>query len=188
MSGIVDSFRSFEGRIARKGFWLGVLVLALLAIVLTLLLAPLMSGDFLQRAMILFEQPDYDGAEASALMLEAAQRGAWASLVVNLIIGYPALALMVKRRHDRNSSGADAIVLYALTLLGLALQSVGIGNEIVAFEDGLVVAPTLPLIALNIVTGLLGLYLFIVMGFLKGTAGPNRYGPDPLAPTQQDAR
>ena len=29
--------------------------------------------------------------------------------------------------------------------------------------------------------GIFALYLLVVMGFLRGTPGPNQYGPDPLA-------
>jgi uncharacterized membrane protein YhaH (DUF805 family) len=32
------------------------------------------------------------------------------------------------------------------------------------------------------------LWLFIEIGFLKGTQGPNRYGPDPLGQPQSDAK
>jgi uncharacterized membrane protein YhaH (DUF805 family) len=35
-------------------------------------------------------------------------------------------------------------------------------------------------IALGTITGIYGIYLLVVLGFLKGTAGPNNYGPDPL--------
>ncbi len=31
-----------------------------------------------------------------------------------------------------------------------------------------------------------GLFMFIYLGFLKGTDGPNRFGPDPLGGGQQD--
>jgi uncharacterized membrane protein YhaH (DUF805 family) len=32
-----------------------------------------------------------------------------------------------------------------------------------------------------------GLWLFVELGFLKGTQGPNGYGSDPLGATQADA-
>lgn len=32
-----------------------------------------------------------------------------------------------------------------------------------------------------------GIWLFVEVGFLRGTQGPNRYGPDPLGQTQADA-
>jgi uncharacterized membrane protein YhaH (DUF805 family) len=33
---------------------------------------------------------------------------------------------------------------------------------------------------LSVIVGIFGLYMLVVLGFLKGTAGPNNYGPDPL--------
>jgi uncharacterized membrane protein YhaH (DUF805 family) len=40
--------------------------------------------------------------------------------------------------------------------------------------------PTPLLVVLGLVAGILGIYLLVVCGFLKGTAGSNNYGPDPL--------
>jgi uncharacterized membrane protein YhaH (DUF805 family) len=37
-------------------------------------------------------------------------------------------------------------------------------------------------------TSVLMLWLVIEIGFLKGTQGPNRYGPDPLAKVHADAK
>lgn len=33
---------------------------------------------------------------------------------------------------------------------------------------------------LGIILLVYAIYLLVVLGFLKGTAGPNNYGPDPL--------
>jgi len=33
---------------------------------------------------------------------------------------------------------------------------------------------------LGIIVGIYAIYLLVVLGFLKGTSGPNNYGPDPL--------
>ena len=40
--------------------------------------------------------------------------------------------------------------------------------------------PTLLFNILGLIAGVLGIYLLVVMGFLRGTPGPNAYGPDPL--------
>jgi uncharacterized membrane protein YhaH (DUF805 family) len=32
------------------------------------------------------------------------------------------------------------------------------------------------------------IWLFVEIGFLKGTQGPNRFGPDPLGAPQSDAK
>jgi uncharacterized membrane protein YhaH (DUF805 family) len=36
---------------------------------------------------------------------------------------------------------------------------------------------------LGIVVGIFALYLLVVLGFLRGTPGPNQYGPDPVGGT-----
>jgi len=38
-----------------------------------------------------------------------------------------------------------------------------------------------------IVAAALSVWLFIETGFLRGTSGMNRFGPDPLGPTVADA-
>jgi uncharacterized membrane protein YhaH (DUF805 family) len=40
--------------------------------------------------------------------------------------------------------------------------------------------PTMLFSALGIVSAIFGIYLLVVLGFLKGTAGANSYGADPL--------
>jgi uncharacterized membrane protein YhaH (DUF805 family) len=84
-----------------------------------------------------------------------------------LIFAYPYLAIAIKRRHDRNNNGYDVIGFLILELLINLLNALGL--------------------ALGMLSGLLGIillvyaiYLLVVLGFLKGTAGPNNYGPDPL--------
>jgi uncharacterized membrane protein YhaH (DUF805 family) len=36
---------------------------------------------------------------------------------------------------------------------------------------------------LSLVVGVFAIYLLVVLGFLRGTVGPNQYGPDPLGGT-----
>jgi len=103
----------------------------------------------------------------------------WSS-IVSLLLAYPEFALFAKRGHDRNVptwvSGlfiAGAIVLNLLALFDLA---------------GPTGQPSLPFLIVGIPVGVMGLIVFIDFGFRRGTAGPNRYGPDPLEsrpPSQQ---
>jgi uncharacterized membrane protein YhaH (DUF805 family) len=37
------------------------------------------------------------------------------------------------------------------------------------------------MVALMVLAGALGLWAFVELGLLRGTAGANAYGPDPLA-------
>jgi len=101
------------------------------------------------------------------------------SAIVDLVFTYPEFAIAAKRGQDRNLPlwvvGAffgAGVLLDLITVLGLA------GTDDQPSTLSLVIA--LPFTVF-------GLALLVELGFRKGTAGPNRYGPDPLAP-QSPAR
>jgi uncharacterized membrane protein YhaH (DUF805 family) len=96
-----------------------------------------------------------------------------ASSIVSLLLTYPNFAVFAKRGHDRNASAwiagvcfAGVVVLDLLTLFGLT------GTQ----EN-----PSTLYYVVGIPVGVLALVLLIDFGFRRGTAGPNQYGPDPLA-------
>ena len=106
---------SFDGRIGRKSFWLGNLVIFLIGLVLAAVNTPI---------AFKFE---YVGDAVSA--------------IGTLALIYLQIALSAKRWHDRGKSGW-------WTLIGFV-----------------------PVI---------GLWMLVECGFLRGTPGDNQYGPDPL--------
>jgi uncharacterized membrane protein YhaH (DUF805 family) len=107
-------FFGLQGRVSRRQYWLfGVLALLGLAVI------------------------------GQALLGIARVRPRTADLVVNLLLLWPALAVSVKRWHDRDKSGWWVL--------------------------------------LNLVPVVGWLWALIDNGFLRGTDGPNRFGPDPLA-------
>jgi uncharacterized membrane protein YhaH (DUF805 family) len=127
---------SIDGRISRKPFWIGLLILAIPE-----LAAPFALGE------------------------------RWSSLV-SLLIAYPEFAVLAKRGHDRNVSTwvtgafmAGAVVLNILVLVGLAAP---IDN------------PNTLSYVVGVPLGVFALILLVDFGFRRGTAGENRYGPDPL--------
>lgn len=78
-----------------------------------------------------------------ALILGVAFRGnAMLSLIFNLLVLWPSIAVSVKRWHDRDKSGW-------WVLIGL-----------------------IPVLG--------WIWAFVENGFLKGTEGPNRFGPSPV--------
>lgn len=83
--------------------------------------------------------------------------------VVMFVIG---LAIAVKRLHDRDKSGAWLLVYYVLpaVLDRVARALEGSGGELL----------------LSVASLGISLWAVVELGFLRGTAGPNRYGPDPL--------
>ena len=107
-------FFSLRGRVSRRDFWLyGVLALIGLAVL------------------------------AHALLGIARVRPQTADLIVKLMLVWPALAVSVKRWHDRDKSGWWVL--------------------------------------LNLVPVIGWLWALIDNGFLRGTAGANRFGEDPLS-------
>lgn len=49
--------------------------------------------------------------------------------------------------------------------------------DLIAEDDG-------PLLILKVASFLITLWVLVDLGFLKGTTGPNRFGPDPLPAPQ----
>ncbi len=94
-------------------------------------------------------------------------------LIVGLIFFWPGFALAVKRAHDRNRPTWLVIAFFALFLISHFMQIAGL-HEI---DEG---EPTGAFQALSIVVAVFAIYAFIDWGLLKGTKGPNQYGPDPL--------
>ena len=84
----------------------------------------------------------------------------------DLLVLFAGLAVAIKRLHDRDKS---AWWLLLFTLVALILQT--IAYYIGAVEVRLI----LGLACLSI-----AIWFVVELGFLRGTAGPNRYGPDPL--------
>jgi uncharacterized membrane protein YhaH (DUF805 family) len=76
------------------------------------------------------------------------------------------LAIGAKRLHDRDKSAWWLLVFYAAPgILSTA------GNQM---ED-------LGFIILHIISFGITVWAFVELGCLRGTRGPNRYGPDPLS-------
>jgi uncharacterized membrane protein YhaH (DUF805 family) len=112
-----------EGRINRRSFWLGVIVLVVINIVASIL-------DLILHTPRIGVTETSNGEGVIAL-------------VVGLILIYPSIALSAKRWHDRNKS-AWWILINLIPFIGW-------------------------------------IWSLVETGFLAGTPGPNRFGPDPLA-------
>ena len=94
------------------------------------------------------------------------------SFLIEVVLFYPSIVIMVKRLHDRNQSGQITgwlIVPYSVLMLTNLL---GMSGD----PDHRGVVETILLIA----TGIIMLAFMVDLGFRRGTAGANTYGPDPL--------
>jgi uncharacterized membrane protein YhaH (DUF805 family) len=90
--------------------------------------------------------------------------GAAALIGLLLLANY---AMMVRRFHDRNMSGWWLALLLGAEIGGLFLQALERAYPVAAVMGGLA------LVALN-------LWLLVELFFRRGTAGPNRFGEDPV--------
>lgn len=182
MDSIIANFTTLEGRIGRQSWWIGVVILIVINIVISFLILPLAGFSMMPNFAALMADPNnVDAAAMAAAVTSAIRTAGWISLIMFLIFLYPSAALSIKRRHDKDNSGLDVWIYYGLTGLTLLVQALGLFTTVVEVMPGVPMAqPALPLVILQIVLGIYGIYLLVVLGFLKGTAGPNQYGPDPL--------
>ena len=89
-----------------------------------------------------------------------------------IVIFISSLAVGVKRLHDRDKSGWYLVLFYIVPSV-LVFAAILVGT---IMEDSFMIAALLGLVAFAI-----GVWAFVEMGYLRGTVGANRYGPDPLA-------
>lgn len=147
-------FTSFDGRIARRGFWLGFLGMAVVGIAIALgLLAILPSGT---------------GRQIVELVAFGCFCYIWA-------------AVMTKRLHDRNKSAVPYTILFlAPAVLNTLMKIFLIGYTAVNVGGVEVAVPGRPAMVVGFIALAVSLWMIVELGFLRGTAGENRYGPDPL--------
>jgi uncharacterized membrane protein YhaH (DUF805 family) len=94
------------------------------------------------------------------------------TMIIALLFLYPAYALLVKRGNDRDRPAVIAQAFIGVAALSNIIQAV-VGPSVM-------VDPPLLVSAFNLLLGVFALYILVDYGCLRGTVGPNRYGPDPL--------
>ncbi|PFG45429.1 uncharacterized membrane protein YhaH (DUF805 family) [Vibrio sp. ES.051] len=86
-----------------------------------------------------------------------------------LIILIPDLAITTKRWHDRDKS---------IYWLALNIPLV-VGRIATPITSPIAQEPSMPQMLIASISLICGLWILVECGFLKGTAGPNKYGPEP---------
>ncbi|OWV84114.1 hypothetical protein ATY78_05220 [Rhizobium sp. R635] len=127
-----QKYATFSGRASRSEYWWSYLAYCLVMIIFVLLFG--------------------------GIVVAAGEAGASSSLIAMVIIGgllmlaafLPAIAVQVRRFHDRNISGWWYLALF----IGGFVPYVGV---------------------------IAGIAIFVI-SVLRGTEGPNKFGPDPLRP------
>lgn len=154
MDNIKALLTTTDGRIGRQQWWIGIVVLIVISIVASIVLSILSFGN-------------------AAVM-------AWFGVLINLALIWPSYCVGIKRRHDRDNNGTDLKILIAGSVLLNLLTATGIGSSMTDMGGVMMPVPSIWLGALNVIFAIFAIYMLVQLGFLKGTAGPNNYGPDPL--------
>lgn len=164
-----DTLFSFEGRLRRRDWWLGWIGASFAYVALAALLALAMGGFHSDGAAYLNAS---FGDSAGQLLGSAA---VYAPFV------FIQTALAAKRAHDRNHSARLVIFLVLVSSILSFMPNTAFAALGRLADDGAVWA--WPVMAAAVLGKLSSLYLLIVLGFLDGTPGPNRFGPSPKGPS-----
>lgn len=158
---------SFHGRINRAKYWLA----ALFWFVVDIVVFGVLFGTLAKNILALGSEPS--GADILKVILSFGL----GIILVCLIVFVPMLvswfAVGIKRLHDRDQSGWWILLFY----FGPAVAS-GIAHN----SDSGAAALVLSLVSIGITV-----WAFVVLACLRGTRGPNQYGPDPLGGTVMSA-
>lgn len=157
----MELFTSFDGRIRRGQWWLGVIVVFVVAVVLNAVVAALFGDGFFGRLLV---------------------------LVISLALLYPLLALATKRLADRGTPPMPRLALfYGPGVLLLLLNTFRIGYRPMTDMPGMGGMPGMHggdvmmpgvLPALVGIAGLVAaIWALVELGILKGDAEANAYGP-----------
>ncbi|MFD0988148.1 DUF805 domain-containing protein [Methyloligella solikamskensis] len=155
-------YLTLRGRIGRQTFWMAIV---------PLLIASWVVSFIVTRITLSMPGNAIMGALGSGMMM---------LITAVTLIGI--IAVCVKRFHDRNKSGWWMAGLYVVSIAQVAVLA----------TSGMAMTETGPMSLGNLLSAVwfgLVLWLIIELGILKGTDGPNEYGPDPLqdAPANTDA-
>ncbi|MGH6792287.1 MAG: DUF805 domain-containing protein [Methyloceanibacter sp.] len=160
---------SFKGRIGRQYWWLASLAVALLA------------GMANSLIEIMAKTSGHGTIDPTTQEFEPSAPYVVAILVLGLLNLWISCAIAAKRLHDRDRTGWWLVV---------PLIAISASFAAIAWASNLPEDQSTPYFGIGIAILLaamaIGIWLTIELGFLKGTQGPNRFGPDPLAPQAED--
>jgi len=151
-TGIVDLLTTYRGRINRARYWTAALIYIAVMIVL-------MAVGFIMVGNSLLETSGEDAEDIFAGLLSKGIGFVLIVLVVYIPMIISGVFVGIKRLHDRDKSGWWLLLFYLLPSL---LSGHGAILSLIGFA--------------------LTIWGIVELGVLRGTVGPNKYGPDPLNP------
>ena len=164
---------SFTGRLNRARFWLASIGL----IVVGLVLSPIAILSWVLIATSPLSLGTLIAVEGLSVMPIASAGLLFVSFVyllvffANLLMSFASLAVAIKRLHDRDKSAWWLLLFFLVPSILYTIAYHTDRTSTGAVEVRLI----LGLACLSII-----IWFLVELGFLRGTAGPNRYGPDPL--------
>jgi uncharacterized membrane protein YhaH (DUF805 family) len=168
---LTDLLFSFKGRINRKPWWLATIAAGLAASVITAVIE------------IIARSSGHVAVDPVTSQTEPTGLLGFAVLAVGLANMWIGFALSVKRLHDRDRTGWWLV----WQLLSIILAVILIVVAIVVPEEQRPLWYALGGGA-GVLAFVISVWLFVQIGFLRGTQGPNRFGPDPLGAMRADAQ
>ena len=142
---------SFNGRINRGKYWLAVLIYVAVW------------TSFVAGSLVWLGGLDID----NLLSFAGAGLTIWfVGFILFIALAWSGLAVGVKRLHDRDKSG------WWILLFWLGPGLLGGWQTTAPNMDGSFM--------LSLAAGAIAIWAFVELGCLRGTPGPNRFGPDPL--------
>ena len=149
---------TYSGRINRAKYWLAIAIYLAITVLL-IAIGLIMFGNSLLAI---------GDEETDELVVGLLSRGIGFTLIVFVVyipMVISGFMVGIKRLHDRDKSGWWLLVFYVLPgVLSTIGDSIAAGGLIFSLASFAV-----------------SIWALIELGFLRGAAGPNRYGPDPLA-------
>jgi len=162
-------YADFRGRSPRREYWMFVLFTFIVSIVLSLIDAALGFGGHANS---------YSATGANGFAAGGGVSGGWLSNIWSLAMFIPSLAVGVRRLHDLDRTGwwmvgpmVPMVIGFILFFMAMRSALAGGGMSGAGVVGGI----------LLLIGGIIGIVLFVWF-CMRGTEGPNRFGPDPYAP------
>ena len=150
----MELFTSFEGRISRKMFWLGLLGIVAASVVAMFVLGLMfnLTGRMLVHA----------------------------SMGVSFLLLWPMFAIAKKRLHDRDKLAMPWVaIFFAPSFIANIMRDFEVDYSIITLVGQQAFYPGKFATTIIVISLITGIWALIELGLLAGSKGENSFGPDP---------